>query len=73
MSSAASASSMDDGAAGGGRRFYIDQIKALKDFELTTLYVDFGHLLERETILAKAISDQYYRSVTTLPYPKIKG
>lgn len=60
MSSAASASSMDGGV---GRRFYIAQIKALKDFELTTLYVDFGHLLERETVLAKAISDQYYRSV----------
>ena len=43
-------------------RFYIEQIKAMKEFELTTLYVDFGHLLEREEVLARAIQQQYYRS-----------
>ncbi len=41
--------------------FYIDQIKAMKEYELTTLYVDFGHLLEREEVLARAVRDQYYR------------
>lgn len=47
-------------------KFYIDQIKAMKEFELTTLYVDFGHLLEREEVLARAIQSQYYRSVYSL-------
>ncbi|OCF45399.1 minichromosome maintenance protein 6 [Kwoniella heveanensis CBS 569] len=46
-------------------KFYIEQIKAMKEFELTTLYVDFGHLLEREEVLARAIQSQYYRF---LPY-----
>lgn len=40
---------------------YIQQIHALKDFELTTLYVDYSHLLDRDPILARAIGDQYYR------------
>ena len=43
-------------------KFYVDQIRAMKDYELTTLYVDFGHLLEREEVLARAIQSQYYRS-----------
>jgi DNA replication licensing factor MCM6 len=47
--------------------YYIEQIKALKDFELTTLYVRFDHLLEREEVLARAISNQYYRSVLYRP------
>lgn len=46
-------------------KFYIEQIKAMKEFELTTLYVDFSHLLEREEVLARAIQSQYYRF---LPY-----
>ncbi|RXK36244.1 minichromosome maintenance protein 6 [Tremella mesenterica] len=46
-------------------KFYVEQIKAMKEFELTTLYVDFGHLLEREEVLARAIQSQYYRF---LPY-----
>lgn len=37
----------------------------MKEFELTTLYVDFSHLLEREEVLARAIQGQYYRF---LPY-----
>jgi hypothetical protein len=40
---------------------YVEQIKSMKEFELTTLYVDFGHLLEREEVLARAIQSQYYR------------
>lgn len=46
-------------------KFYIDQIHAMKEFEFTTLYVDFSHLLEREEVLARAIQGQYYRF---LPY-----
>ena len=44
-------------------RSYIEQIKAMKEYELSTLYVDFGHLLEREEVLARAIQSQYYRWV----------
>lgn len=46
-------------------RPYIQQVKELKEFEKTTLYIDFGHLLEYEEILARAIQQQYYRF---LPY-----
>jgi hypothetical protein len=35
----------------------------MKQYDYTVLYVDFRHLLEREVVLAKAIMDQYYRSV----------
>jgi DNA replication licensing factor MCM6 len=48
-------------APSGPRRLYIELIKALKEFELTTLYLDFSHLLSTEMVLAKAISEQYYR------------
>lgn len=48
-------------------RLYVRQVKGMGEFELTTLYVDFSHLIEREETLAKAISDQYYRF---LPYLK---
>ncbi|KAI7954689.1 hypothetical protein MJO28_005089 [Puccinia striiformis f. sp. tritici] len=51
----------------GPRRLYVELIKALKEFELTTLYLDFSHLISTETVLAKAISEQYYRF---LPYLK---
>lgn len=51
----------------GPRRLYVELIKALKEFELTTLYLDFSHILATEAVLAKAISDQYYRF---LPYLK---
>jgi len=44
---------------------YIQQIHAMKEFDLTTLYVDYTHLLKKDEILARAISDQYYRF---LPY-----
>ncbi|KAG8797634.1 MCM DNA helicase complex subunit mcm6 [Serendipita sp. 398] len=55
------------GAAGAGENemIYVDQIKAMRDAEITTLYVDFSHLLDRDDVLARAISDQYYRF---LPY-----
>jgi DNA replication licensing factor MCM6 len=43
----------------------VEQIEAMKDYDLTTLYVDYSHLLEREEVLARAIRAQYYRF---LPY-----
>lgn len=42
-------------------RYYIDQIKSLKEYEGTTLYVDMSHLLEREEVLTTAVQGQYYR------------
>jgi DNA replication licensing factor MCM6 len=44
-------------------RYYINQIHGLREFQLSTLYVDYRHLLAyREgPILAEAISSQYYR------------
>ncbi|PWZ02651.1 putative MCM6-involved in replication [Testicularia cyperi] len=44
---------------------YIDQIFALRDYNRTTLFVDFSHILRTDEVLARAISDQYYRF---LPY-----
>ena len=52
---------MDGAGAQQSELIYIEQVKAMRDYELTTLYVDFGHLLERDDVLARAISDQYYR------------
>jgi hypothetical protein len=33
----------------------------MKDFDDTTIYVDYSHILEREEPLARAIADAYYR------------
>ncbi|KAG5654584.1 hypothetical protein H0H81_011559 [Sphagnurus paluster] len=44
---------------------YIEQIHTMREYELTTLYVDYGHLLQRDDVLADAIQKQYYRF---LPY-----
>ncbi|TFK43789.1 MCM2/3/5 family-domain-containing protein [Crucibulum laeve] len=48
-----------------GILLYIELIHALRKEELTTLYVDYGHLLERDDVLADAVQKQYYRF---LPY-----
>jgi DNA replication licensing factor MCM6 len=40
---------------------YLEQIKVLREYQQTTLYVDFSHILEREAALTSAIRDQYYR------------
>lgn len=45
---------------------YIDQIYALRDYNRTTLFVDFSHILRHDEVLARAISDQYYRFVPYL-------
>ncbi|KAI0311366.1 MCM-domain-containing protein [Amylostereum chailletii] len=48
-----------------GELVYIEQIHTMREFELTTLYVDYGHLLQKDDVLADAIQRQYYRF---LPY-----
>ncbi|OCH88332.1 MCM-domain-containing protein [Obba rivulosa] len=52
-------------AAPDGELIYIEQIHTMREYELTTLYVDYGHLLEKDDVLADAIQKQYYRF---LPY-----
>lgn len=48
-----------------GELVYIEQIHTMREYELTTLYVDYGHLLQKDDVLADAIQKQYYRF---LPY-----
>lgn len=48
-----------------GELIYIEQIHTMREYELTTLYVDYGHLLQRDDVLADAIQKQYFRF---LPY-----
>ncbi|KAF5358990.1 hypothetical protein D9758_004830 [Tetrapyrgos nigripes] len=48
-----------------GEKVYIEQIHLMREYELTTLYVDYGHLLSQDDVLAGAIQKQYYRF---LPY-----
>ncbi|KAI0068520.1 mis5 protein [Artomyces pyxidatus] len=48
-----------------GELIYIEQIHTMRDYELTTLYVDYGHLLQKDDVLADALQRQYYRF---LPY-----
>ncbi|KAG5648824.1 hypothetical protein DXG03_000173 [Asterophora parasitica] len=50
---------------GDGELVYIEQIHTMREYELTTLYVDYGHLLHKDDVLADAIQKQYYRF---LPY-----
>ncbi|KAI0941350.1 hypothetical protein AcV7_002950 [Taiwanofungus camphoratus] len=52
-------------AAADGELIYIEQIHTMREYELTTLYVDYGHLLQKDDVLADAIQKQYYRF---LPY-----
>jgi DNA replicative helicase MCM subunit Mcm2 (Cdc46/Mcm family) len=51
--------------AADGELIYIQQIHTMRECELTTLYVDYGHLLQKDDVLADAIQKQYYRF---LPY-----
>ncbi|GAA5912864.1 hypothetical protein JCM6882_009500 [Rhodosporidiobolus microsporus] len=52
-------------SAAGRVHFYIEQVKGMAEFKLTTLYVDYQHLLDSHDVLARAITAQYYRF---LPY-----
>ncbi|KAJ7044696.1 MCM2/3/5 family-domain-containing protein [Mycena alexandri] len=42
---------------------YIDRIHAMCEYELTTLYVDYSHILLADDILADAIQTKYYRLI----------
>ncbi|GBE79886.1 DNA replication licensing factor mcm6 [Sparassis crispa] len=59
------ASDGDVPAAADAELIYIEQIHTMREYELTTLYVDYGHLLQKDDVLADAIQKQYYRF---LPY-----
>ncbi|KAJ3741048.1 MCM2/3/5 family-domain-containing protein [Lentinula detonsa] len=48
-----------------GELIYVEQIHTMRAYELTTLYVDYGHILAKDDVLATAIQTQYYRF---LPY-----
>ena len=48
-----------------GELIYIQQIHTMREYEITTLYIDFTHLLQKDDVLADAIQKQYYRF---LPY-----
>ncbi|GAA5845520.1 hypothetical protein JCM3766R1_001549, partial [Sporobolomyces carnicolor] len=45
--------------------YYQEQVKAMAEFQIATLYVDYQHLLDSHDLLAKAVTQQYYRF---LPY-----
>lgn len=48
-------------------KYYINQIHGLKEFQLSTLYVDYKHLMGyMEGFLAEAIAAQYYRFIPYL-------
>jgi DNA replication licensing factor MCM6 len=44
-------------------KYYINQIHGLREFQLSTLYIDYRHILSYKEgpVLADAISNQYYR------------
>ncbi|RLV91834.1 DNA replication licensing factor MCM6 [Spathaspora sp. JA1] len=43
-------------------KIYLAQIQAMKNYEYSTIYINYQHLLIRENgVLATAISEQYYR------------
>lgn len=48
-------------AAADGTLIYVDQIFIMREHELTTLYIDYGHLLQKDEVLANAIQTKYYR------------
>ena len=60
--------SSNQGEGSDARKYYILQLKQMKKYELTTLYVDYTHLLNKENVLATAIASQYYRF---LPYLRL--
>jgi DNA replication licensing factor MCM6 len=57
-----SASTAPSSSAHYSDKYYISQIHGMREFELSTLYVDYTHLASGEdNILADAIANQYYR------------
>jgi DNA replication licensing factor MCM6 len=44
-----------------GELIYVEQIHTMREYELTTLYIDFAHILLKDEDLATAIQTMYYR------------
>lgn len=49
-----------------GTRIYVEQVAIMKEHQLTTIYVDFTHIMQRDDVLAQAIQTKYYRFVPYL-------
>ena len=49
-----------------GELVYIEQIHTTREYELTTLYVDYRRILQKDDVLADAIQKQYYRFLPCL-------
>ena len=49
-------------------KYYVNQIHGLREFQLSTLYVDYRHMLAypEGRVLADAIAGQYYRFLPAL-------
>ncbi|KAH7101281.1 mis5 protein [Auriculariales sp. MPI-PUGE-AT-0066] len=47
------------------KHLYIDQIRNMKEYDISTLYVNYKHVLSRDEVVAQAVREQYYRF---LPY-----
>jgi DNA replication licensing factor MCM6 len=47
------------------RHPYIEQVRSMPQLDISTLYVDYKHVLERDEVVALAVREQYYRF---LPY-----
>jgi DNA replication licensing factor MCM6 len=68
-SSSAHPTSTDTTMDGGGSHyFYRAQIRAMQEYKTTTLFVDYTHLMNANTGLTSAITDQYYRYVSHLSW-----
>jgi DNA replication licensing factor MCM6 len=46
---------------------YVEQVYIMKEHQLTTMYVDYTHILQKDDVLAQAIQTKYYRF---MPYLK---
>ncbi|KAA8906678.1 hypothetical protein TRICI_005101 [Trichomonascus ciferrii] len=51
----------DETATENDGKVYVSQIYGLKEHELSTIYVDYNHVVTYYGVLAEAISSQYYR------------
>lgn len=43
----------------------------MEEFQLTTLYIDYGHLISHMDLLARAISESYYRCAPLSRPPRL--
>lgn len=51
----------DDDDEDSGLLFYVEQVRAMREYNLTTLYVDYAHLLQTNERIAKVIVESYGR------------